>query len=53
VPLEELRGNPHDIQCFRALNMFFGGVQAVCRDPATGALSGAGDPRRGGGAVAA
>jgi gamma-glutamyltranspeptidase/glutathione hydrolase len=52
VPLGELRGNPHEVQCFRALNMFFGGVQAVCRDPATGALSGAGDPRRGGVAVA-
>ncbi|HEX4753512.1 MAG TPA: gamma-glutamyltransferase [Solirubrobacterales bacterium] len=30
------------------LNLFFGGVQAVARDPATGALSGGGDPRRGG-----
>ncbi len=29
-------------------NVFFGGVHAVARDPATGALSGAGDPRRGG-----
>jgi gamma-glutamyltranspeptidase/glutathione hydrolase len=38
---------------FRALNLFFGGVQAVERDPATGALTGAGDPRRGGAAVAA
>jgi gamma-glutamyltranspeptidase/glutathione hydrolase len=31
-----------------ALNLFFGGVQAVARDPRTGALSGGGDPRRGG-----
>jgi len=38
---------------FRARNLFFGGVQAVQRDPATGALTGAGDPRRGGAAVAA
>jgi gamma-glutamyltranspeptidase / glutathione hydrolase len=30
------------------INLFFGGVQAVARDRATGALSGAGDPRRGG-----
>jgi gamma-glutamyltranspeptidase/glutathione hydrolase len=30
------------------VNLFFGGVQAVARDPATGALSGGGDPRRGG-----
>jgi gamma-glutamyltranspeptidase/glutathione hydrolase len=29
-------------------NLFFGGVHAVARDPATGALSGGGDPRRGG-----
>jgi len=29
-------------------NMFFGGVQAVTRDPATGDLGAAGDPRRGG-----
>jgi gamma-glutamyltranspeptidase/glutathione hydrolase len=29
-------------------NMFFGGVQAVARDPDTGALEAAGDPRRGG-----
>jgi gamma-glutamyltranspeptidase / glutathione hydrolase len=31
-----------------AINLFFGGVQAVARDPATGELSGGGDPRRGG-----
>lgn len=31
-----------------AINLFFGGVQAVARDPSTGALSGGGDPRRGG-----
>jgi gamma-glutamyltranspeptidase / glutathione hydrolase len=31
-----------------AMNLFFGGVQAVARDPATGAYSGGGDPRRGG-----
>ena len=30
------------------INLFFGGVQAVARDPRTGALSGGGDPRRGG-----
>jgi gamma-glutamyltranspeptidase/glutathione hydrolase len=29
-------------------NLYFGGVQAVARDPATGNLSGGGDPRRGG-----
>jgi gamma-glutamyltranspeptidase/glutathione hydrolase len=30
------------------INLFFGGVQAVAREPASGALSGGGDPRRGG-----
>ncbi|MBA3865517.1 MAG: gamma-glutamyltransferase [Solirubrobacterales bacterium] len=30
------------------INLFFGGVQAVARDPQTGVLSGGGDPRRGG-----
>jgi gamma-glutamyltranspeptidase/glutathione hydrolase len=29
-------------------NLFFGGVQAVARDPSSGELSGGGDPRRGG-----
>jgi gamma-glutamyltranspeptidase / glutathione hydrolase len=32
-------------------NLYFGGVQAVVRDPATGELSGGGDPRRGGSVV--
>ena len=31
-----------------AVNLFFGGVQAVARNPRTGELSGGGDPRRGG-----
>jgi gamma-glutamyltranspeptidase / glutathione hydrolase len=35
------------------INLFFGGVQAVARDRATGALSGGGDPRRGGSVAAA
>jgi gamma-glutamyltranspeptidase/glutathione hydrolase len=29
-------------------NLFFGGVQAVARNPNTGELTGGGDPRRGG-----
>jgi gamma-glutamyltranspeptidase / glutathione hydrolase len=33
---------------FSARNLFFGGAQAVQRDARTGALSGGGDPRRGG-----
>jgi gamma-glutamyltranspeptidase / glutathione hydrolase len=35
------------------INLFFGGVQAVARDPRTGALSGGGDPRRGGAVASA
>jgi gamma-glutamyltranspeptidase/glutathione hydrolase len=31
-----------------AINLFFGGTQAVARERAGGALSGGGDPRRGG-----
>lgn len=46
VPVEEL--GDRDLVRFRAPNVFFGGAQAVERDPATGALRGAGDPRRGG-----
>ncbi|HEX8207238.1 MAG TPA: gamma-glutamyltransferase [Solirubrobacteraceae bacterium] len=51
VPVEELDG--YELVRFRDLNLFFGGAQAIERDLATGALSGAGDPRRGGAAVAA
>jgi gamma-glutamyltranspeptidase/glutathione hydrolase len=43
--LEE-RGQP--VARRPAINLFFGGVQAVARDPETGAFSGGGDPRRGG-----
>jgi gamma-glutamyltranspeptidase/glutathione hydrolase len=34
-------------------NLYFGGVQAVARDPETAELSGGGDPRRGGAVVLA
>jgi gamma-glutamyltranspeptidase/glutathione hydrolase len=40
----------YDIARFRERNLFFGGCQAVERD-AQGALSGGGDPRRGGAVV--
>ncbi|HEU4979436.1 MAG TPA: gamma-glutamyltransferase [Solirubrobacteraceae bacterium] len=53
VPLGELADSGREIAPFRDLNLFFGGVQAVRRDPLTGELTGAGDPRRGGAAVAA
>ena len=46
VGLERLGGR--ETIAFRERNLFFGGVQAVERDAETGALRGAGDPRRGG-----
>jgi gamma-glutamyltranspeptidase / glutathione hydrolase len=51
--VEALRADGRQLVAFRSRNLFFGGVQAVERDLDTGALSGAGDPRRGGAAVAA
>jgi gamma-glutamyltranspeptidase / glutathione hydrolase len=48
--LEE-RGVP--VVRWKRLNLYFGGAQAVVRDPATGELSGGGDPRRGGAVVVA
>jgi gamma-glutamyltranspeptidase/glutathione hydrolase len=53
VDADALRDAGRQLVAFRARNLFFGGAQAVERDRATGALSGAGDPRRGGAAVAA
>ena len=57
------RGRPRRISALEAdgwtvrrweeRNLYFGGVQAVARDPASGELSGAGDPRRGGVVVTA
>jgi gamma-glutamyltranspeptidase / glutathione hydrolase len=44
--LEDRRG--YGVVRWPAINLFFGGVQAVSRDPQTGALGGGGDPRRGG-----
>jgi gamma-glutamyltranspeptidase/glutathione hydrolase len=53
IDADALRAAGRQVLAFRDLNLFFGGAQAVERDRATGALSGAGDPRRGGAAVAA
>jgi gamma-glutamyltranspeptidase / glutathione hydrolase len=53
IDVAGLEADGHGIARFRALNLFFGGVQAVERDPLSGALSGGGDPRRGGAAVVA
>jgi gamma-glutamyltranspeptidase / glutathione hydrolase len=49
--LDELERRGYQVVRWRGLNLFFGGAQAARRDPKTGALSGGGDPRRGGAAV--
>ena len=46
--LERLERRGYEVVRWPARNVFFGGVHAVARDPATGELRGAGDPRRGG-----
>jgi gamma-glutamyltranspeptidase / glutathione hydrolase len=48
VDTADLEAEERTLVRFAARNLFFGGVQAVLRDPATGALTGGGDPRRGG-----
>jgi len=42
-----------ELATFSERNVFFGGAQAVWRDPASGDVVGAGDPRRGGAVVTA
>ncbi len=49
----ELEASGRTLSWFRDRNLFFGGCQAVERDPETGVLSGGGDPRRGGAVVVA
>jgi gamma-glutamyltranspeptidase/glutathione hydrolase len=51
VDVQALAAPGRRVVAFHALNLFFGGVQAVQRRD--GELLGAGDPRRGGVAVAA
>ena len=46
--LRRLEARGYEVVRWQAMNVFFGGVHAVARDPATGELSGGGDPRRGG-----
>ena len=46
--LQALEARGLGVARWRELNLFFGGVHTVARDPATGELTGAGDPRRGG-----
>jgi gamma-glutamyltranspeptidase/glutathione hydrolase len=47
-----LEASGRTVAWFRDRNLFFGGCQAVERSPASGALHGGGDPRRGGAVVA-
>jgi len=49
--LDELDSRGYQTVRWRGLNLYFGGAQAARRDPESGELSGAGDPRRGGVAV--
>ena len=49
--LESLERSGWNVQRWQERNLYFGGVQAVARDPETGEMSGGGDPRRGGAAV--
>ncbi len=46
--LERLAEDGYEVVRWPDRNVFFGGVHAVARDPQTGELRGAGDPRRGG-----
>jgi gamma-glutamyltranspeptidase/glutathione hydrolase len=46
--LDRLEARGWQVRRWKEQNLFFGGVQAVARQPETGALSGGGDPRRGG-----
>jgi gamma-glutamyltranspeptidase/glutathione hydrolase len=49
--LNRLEGADWAVRRWSEQNLFFGGVQAVARNPETGELSGGGDPRRGGAAT--
>jgi len=49
--LDELERRGYRVVRWKGLNLYFGGANAARRDPSTGVLSGAGDPRRGGAAV--
>jgi gamma-glutamyltranspeptidase/glutathione hydrolase len=50
---QELSQAGHQISLWKEKNLFFGGAQAILRNPKTGQISGAGDPRRGGVALVA
>ena len=46
--LGALASRGYQLVHWRERNLFFGGEHAVARDPASGELTGGGDPRRGG-----
>jgi gamma-glutamyltranspeptidase/glutathione hydrolase len=46
--LDRLEQSGWTVRRWAETNLYFGGVQAVARDPDSGALTGGGDPRRGG-----
>jgi gamma-glutamyltranspeptidase/glutathione hydrolase len=46
--LDRLEQSGWTVRRWSETNLYFGGVQAVACDPETGALTGGGDPRRGG-----
>jgi gamma-glutamyltranspeptidase/glutathione hydrolase len=48
VALDRLERGGWTVRRWAERNLFFGGVQAVARNPETGELTGGGDPRRGG-----
>jgi gamma-glutamyltranspeptidase/glutathione hydrolase len=50
APLDRLEASGWRVRRWIEQNLFFGGVQAVARNPDTGELTGGGDPRRGGAA---
>jgi gamma-glutamyltranspeptidase/glutathione hydrolase len=51
IALDAIEAAGYPVARFRAANLFFGGAQAVARDPSSGELTGGADPRRGGAAV--
>lgn len=51
VSLREIEATGQEVFRWSDKNLFFGGVQMVTRDPASGVLDGGGDPRRGGAVV--
>lgn len=49
--VDALRGRGHEIEVIAPFSMMCGGMHAIARDPASGALTGAADSRRDGAAI--